>query len=594
MHLQGALLESAREVTDQGEPARAVGVAVGRIVGHPGEVPFGVVHRDLGTSQQQRRGGAVLRGVRDADAGAHVEVDVAEVERVAEVAADPLHHAFDMYVVGAEQDGELVPAEPSDHRLLVLESPQSLTDLLEQLVADVVAEGVVDLLEAVEVHQQHGRRAGRQQPFLEPLLEVQAVGQPGEMVVQREVFGLGGGGSDAVEQSGVRERDARVARERFEQPRVLTVESADVVEAVHDQQHTRDAAAVAQRRGHRVGVAGATQRVVDRQAPVPLHAQHGAVTRVGPPGRRIVLRARAEHDLGMLGAQQVLCLAHDGLDHRLVADSLVDRSGELIEQVQPAVTQPLDVIAAVERDAEQPDDREQCQALRLAMQHQRGDQGEVGVDEGGDQPTDGAEAEAGPDPPTANRDDDGDGDVGQQRGREGGQQRCEPGEGVDFEGVRVEQAEHGLEDEDRHGGLQQELRQVESDLDDVAATPVRHQQERARADQSPDDQVVAEAKNRPSTRGTSLNEVEWVSLAHRQVHREPFGRGEEHSEQGPGQRRVDRGQRGSLPPGEGAEARQRGSDQPNEVVTVAQGKRHEESVPVLAIFTQRNGVDFSA
>ena len=70
----------------------------------------------------------------------------------------------------------------------------------------------------------------------------------------------------------------------------------------------------------------------------------------------------------------------------------------------------LAVAHHLEHDQPGQDDREQRQALRFAMQHQGGDQGEVGVDEGGDQPPDGADAEVGPDPPAANGDDDGDGD----------------------------------------------------------------------------------------------------------------------------------------------------------------------------------------
>ena len=70
---------------------------------------------------------------------------------------------------------------------------------LQQLVAGVVAERVVDLLEAVEVHDQHGHAAavaaarprGR---VLDAVAEQRAVGQAGERVVQRLVLvelGLG-------------------------------------------------------------------------------------------------------------------------------------------------------------------------------------------------------------------------------------------------------------------------------------------------------------------------------------------------------------------------------------------------------------------
>ena len=62
-------------------------------------------------------------------------------------------------------------------------------NLLQQLVAGAVAEAVVDLLEAVEVDEQHRehllgpRRAGER--LVEPVAEERAVRKPGEAVVER-------------------------------------------------------------------------------------------------------------------------------------------------------------------------------------------------------------------------------------------------------------------------------------------------------------------------------------------------------------------------------------------------------------------------
>ena len=69
--------------------------------------------------------------------------------------------------------------------------PQPLGHLVEQLVADGVAHGVVDHLEVVDVDEQHGGRLVRVEPLGERGAEPGAVGQAGERVVQREVFQLG-------------------------------------------------------------------------------------------------------------------------------------------------------------------------------------------------------------------------------------------------------------------------------------------------------------------------------------------------------------------------------------------------------------------
>ena len=55
-----------------------------------------------------------------------------------------------------EQDGELVAAEPGDGVPLPQHRPEPRADLAEQLVAVAVAQSVVDLLEPVQVDQEHG------------------------------------------------------------------------------------------------------------------------------------------------------------------------------------------------------------------------------------------------------------------------------------------------------------------------------------------------------------------------------------------------------------------------------------------------------
>ena len=55
-----------------------------------------------------------------------------------------------------EQDGELVAAEPGGG-LVLAEAGEPLADALQQLVAELVAERVVHLLEVVDVEQQHDR-----------------------------------------------------------------------------------------------------------------------------------------------------------------------------------------------------------------------------------------------------------------------------------------------------------------------------------------------------------------------------------------------------------------------------------------------------
>jgi hypothetical protein len=90
------------------------------------------------------------------------------------------------------QDRELIPAEPGDRVGLPDRSAKPLSDLLEQPVAVLVPQHVVDLLEPVKVHHQQRPRfvvAMRRRQSLEyQLTEQLAVRQAGESVMQRQMF----------------------------------------------------------------------------------------------------------------------------------------------------------------------------------------------------------------------------------------------------------------------------------------------------------------------------------------------------------------------------------------------------------------------
>ena len=88
-----------------------------------------------------------------------------------------------------EHDDELVAAEPHDHVALADAVPQPGRDLLEQLVADVVAAGVVEGLEVVEVDEQQRPAAAGLAP-VQHLQQEAPVGQAGQGVVVGEPVDL--------------------------------------------------------------------------------------------------------------------------------------------------------------------------------------------------------------------------------------------------------------------------------------------------------------------------------------------------------------------------------------------------------------------
>ncbi len=152
------------------------------------------VHRRIGVTENVVGGGAAL-GQGDADAVANGDFGPLQVDRLAKGGSDPFGQPgrggqVDVF----EQQRELVATEPG-HRVGAAHSRlQTPSHLLEQLVPGTVPESVVDLLEVVEVHEQHRAAtagAGSQgQGVLEAVKEQPAIGQPGERVVERQTLDL--------------------------------------------------------------------------------------------------------------------------------------------------------------------------------------------------------------------------------------------------------------------------------------------------------------------------------------------------------------------------------------------------------------------
>jgi hypothetical protein len=143
----------------------------------------------------------VLGEERDAHARPDVHDDPREPERARERGAQLARDGRRLLGVGAAQeDAELVAPEARDDVALAQRLAQPRADAAQQLVADVVAERVVELLELVEVdHQQRERLLGRDRG-LDVGRERAAVAQAGEVVGQRQLARHGQRGGLAQQQ----------------------------------------------------------------------------------------------------------------------------------------------------------------------------------------------------------------------------------------------------------------------------------------------------------------------------------------------------------------------------------------------------------
>ncbi len=214
---QVAVLHGGAQLGQQGEPARVVVVevlGVGRDALVAGLRP---VHRHVGVLHQQLTPLAVAGGDGDPGADLHDQGQVVDDERVADGLDDPLRHrpagvGRARAALGAgDEQRELVPTEAGGQLARAEHRGDARTDLAQDLVAAVVPERVVDLLEPVEVEQHDadaaptGRRG--EQLRLELAGEGGAVGEAGERVVVRLVRLPDGGLLElSGEQLGVRQR----------------------------------------------------------------------------------------------------------------------------------------------------------------------------------------------------------------------------------------------------------------------------------------------------------------------------------------------------------------------------------------------------
>ena len=155
------------------------------------------VHRDVCMTEQQVGVLGVRRVQRDPDAAGDIEIELLDTDRPAE-AFDDTAPRRRQAVSSSGRSARSTPnsSPPSrGHQVAVaqrLRDPRP--DRREQLVAEVVSEGVVDLLEVIEVHQHHADLAARLLGFRDRLheapLEEQPVREVGEVVVQRLILVL--------------------------------------------------------------------------------------------------------------------------------------------------------------------------------------------------------------------------------------------------------------------------------------------------------------------------------------------------------------------------------------------------------------------
>ncbi|MNS95974.1 hypothetical protein D3C72_1302540 [compost metagenome] len=139
-------------------------------------------------------------GVRQRDPDAHADGHgvAGDLERLAHRVDQAFGHPAYIALVAdvGQHHGELVSAQPRQRVLLAQMARQALGQQAQQFVAALVAQGVVDALEVVQVQAQHrrGAVAASVQGPEQPVAEQPAVGHARQRIVVRHVADLRVGG----------------------------------------------------------------------------------------------------------------------------------------------------------------------------------------------------------------------------------------------------------------------------------------------------------------------------------------------------------------------------------------------------------------
>ena len=162
---------------------------------------FGLVHGQIGLLEQFQHAGLRPQEGHDADAGRAAVVVACQGVGLAELGQDLLAHATGLHhqrlrvrAQAFEHDHELVAAQARHGIHAAHAGVQALRHLLQQQVALVVPQGVVEGLEVVQVNEQQRPALvlayGVAKGMLHAVQQQHAVGQAGEGVVERQALDL--------------------------------------------------------------------------------------------------------------------------------------------------------------------------------------------------------------------------------------------------------------------------------------------------------------------------------------------------------------------------------------------------------------------
>ena len=182
MQDQFVVFDRMPQLAHQRQPLRTVFIVLRGVNQKTGAIALGRIHGDVGALHQGIGIGAVLRIKSDAHTRAYIELQSFQHERHLQRLFDTLDDLADITRLSevGNHYGILVATQARDGFGFVRRALQAGRHLLEQAVAIVRSHRLVDLFEAINIHNQDGetRLALRrsQNPLPQPVLEQNTIG----------------------------------------------------------------------------------------------------------------------------------------------------------------------------------------------------------------------------------------------------------------------------------------------------------------------------------------------------------------------------------------------------------------------------------
>ena len=155
---------------------------------------LGVIHGDVGRLEQRLLVFGILGITADAHTDGHAEFLAEQVIGLADGRQDAIGHDCQVALITLfrQQNHEFVTGQTGDDIALAHRFLQPSSDLLQQGVAGVMPQGVVDQLEVIQVQEQDRQWAvitlGQRQELGQHVAEERTIGQPGQDIVLRHVL----------------------------------------------------------------------------------------------------------------------------------------------------------------------------------------------------------------------------------------------------------------------------------------------------------------------------------------------------------------------------------------------------------------------